>query len=49
MLRLAKLVRHPPSKSRQILVAVVLGVAALLWGIESIWGWPEWATVNKLR
>lgn len=50
LLRMARWARHPPSPRR---VKLVLGVAAaclLLWGIEQIWGWPDWLMVNgKLK
>ncbi|MBI1217883.1 MAG: hypothetical protein GC186_04980 [Rhodobacteraceae bacterium] len=47
LLRMSRWSRHPPP-ARQ--VAVVLGVVAaclLLAGIEHVWGWPAWATVNR--
>ncbi len=49
LLRLVRLVQNPPSKRRIILVGVVLCIAAVLFGIETLVGWPEWAKVNRLR
>ena len=48
-LRLARLVRNPPSKERQRLYALVLAAAAVIGGIEFFFGWPEWLTVNDWR
>jgi hypothetical protein len=49
LLRLRRLLQHPPSKQRVMLVIVVLVVCAALVGVEKIWGWPAWLTVNKVR
>ena len=52
LIRMARWVRRPPSMGR---VKLVLGVGILcliLFGIEHVWGWPDWLTVNgktKLR
>ncbi len=48
LLRLVRLLRHPPSKSRVVLILVVLGIVAALYGIEHIWGWPDWLQVNRV-
>jgi len=45
-LRLARLVRHRPSKARIITVAIVLGASAVIAGYEWLFGWPNWLTVN---
>lgn len=47
LLRMAKWARNPPSPARVKLVLGVVGVCFLLWGVELIWGWPEWLTVNR--
>jgi hypothetical protein len=49
LLRLRRLLQHPPSKQRVMLVIVVLVVCAALVGVEKIWGWPAGLTVNKVR
>lgn len=46
LLRMAKWARHPPSLARVKLGAVVLALCLALWGIEQLWGWPDWLTVN---
>ena len=38
--------RHPPSWGRVKLVLGVVGLCLAVWGVELIWGWPEWLTVN---
>ncbi len=37
-LKISQLVRNPPSRQRQILVAVVIGLCVLVYGIEQIFG-----------
>lgn len=50
LMRMSQWVRHPPSRGRVKLVLAVGAVCVALWGIELIWGWPAWLTVNgKLR
>ena len=47
--RMARWVRHPPSWGRvKLVLGVVLACVALA-GIEAIWGWPAWLTVDRLR
>jgi len=49
LLRIASLARQRRSAGR---LALMLGVAAaclLLVGIEHLWGWPDWLTVNRMR
>ena len=52
-LRMAHLARHPPSMKKIKLVAAILGVIAVLYGIELVFGWPEWLVpsnnLNRLR
>lgn len=49
LLRMAKWARHPPSKRRVTIGAVVLAVALLVVGIEHLGLWPDWARVEKVR
>jgi hypothetical protein len=49
LLRMKRWVQHPPSLRRVLLVVGVVGVCLIIAGIESIWGWPDWLTVNKVR
>lgn len=48
--RMARWARQRPPMWRIKLVLGVLAVSFLLFGIEHIWGWPDWLTVNgRLR
>jgi len=46
LMRMSQWARHPPSWGRVKLVLGVMAVCLALWGIEMIWGWPDWLTVN---
>jgi len=46
LLRLSRLVRHPPSGQRLWLMIAVIAVVFALYGIEHVWGWPDWLTPN---
>ncbi len=39
--RMARWARHPPSQRYRTIVAVVLGLAAVMLAIEWIFGWPD--------
>ena len=39
-------VARPPSPARIKLVFGIIGVGLILAGIEWIWGWPDFLTVN---
>lgn len=47
-LRMAKWARHPPSEKRVKLVLFVLAVCLVLFGLERLFGWPEWLTLERL-
>jgi len=42
-------VRNPPSEKRVMLVVAAIAICLLIVGIEKFIGWPEWATVEKMR
>ncbi len=44
--RMARWARHPPSPARVKLVLGVVALCFVLFGIEYIWGWPDWLKVN---
>lgn len=46
LLRMAKWARRPPSARQVRLVLAVVAACFLLWGIEMLWGWPDWLKVN---
>lgn len=47
LVRMSHWARNPPSRGRVKLVLVVVAACLMLWGIELIWGWPDWLTVNR--
>lgn len=49
LIRMARWARHPPSIGRVKLVFVVIALCALVYGIEQIWGWPDWLTPNSAK
>lgn len=52
LIRMARWARHPPPMSRVKLVVGVVILCFILFGIEHVWGWPDWLRVNgkaKLR
>lgn len=44
--RMARWARQRPPMWRIKLVLGVLAASFLLYGIEHVWGWPDWLTVN---
>lgn len=48
LIRMARWARHPPSWGRVKLVVGVVLVCLALAGVEYLWGWPDWLTVNRL-
>lgn len=49
LLRMAYWARRPPSRSKLMVMLVVVLCAAALVLIEHTVGWPHWLTVNTLR
>ncbi|MEW9920786.1 hypothetical protein AB2B41_14315 [Marimonas sp. MJW-29] len=48
LLRMSKWARNPPSAARVKLVFGVIALAALIWGIEWMGWWPDWATAERI-
>jgi len=48
-LKMSQWARNPPSEGRVKLVFGVILACLVLVGVEKFAGWPEWATVEKLR
>ncbi|HEX9858032.1 MAG TPA: hypothetical protein VGA75_06715 [Paracoccaceae bacterium] len=46
LLRMARWAKRPPSWGRVKLVLAVVALCLLLVGIEMIWGWPDWLTLE---
>jgi hypothetical protein len=49
LLRAKRWVQNPPSAGRVKLVFGVVAICLVIFGIERLFGWPEWMTVNSLR
>ncbi len=49
LLRMKRLVQHPPSPQRLKLIAIVVLACFVLFGYERLFGWPAWLTVNSAR
>jgi hypothetical protein len=44
--RMSKWARNPPPWGRVKLVVGVILLSLALYGVELLWGWPDWLTVN---
>ena len=49
LLRAKRWAQNPPSEDRVKLVLGVIAICVVLYGIDLIWGWPEWLTPDNLR
>lgn len=52
LIRMTQWARNPPSWGRVKLVFAVVLACLAIYGVELVWGWPDWLTVNgrpKLR
>jgi hypothetical protein len=49
LIRMKRWVQHPPSPAKVKLVLGVVALCFVIFGIEYVWGWPDWLTVNKIR
>lgn len=47
LMRASRWVRHPPSPGRVKLVLAIVGICVILYGIERIYGWPDWLTPER--
>lgn len=48
LLRMSRWARKPPSLRQARVIAAIVLVGLGLAGIEWIWGWPDWLTVNRV-
>ena len=46
LIRMSRWARNPPPPRKVALVLGVIAACLALWGIEHVWGWPDWLTVN---
>jgi len=49
LLMLARMARRRPKPREMIMMGVVLVLVTLVVSIEHFVGWPDWATVNRMR
>lgn len=49
LLRAKRWAQNPPSPAKIKFVAAILLFCFILFGIERVWGWPDWLTPNDLR
>jgi hypothetical protein len=52
LLRASRWARRPPSWRQLRMLLIILAIGLALVGIEHLWGWPDFLTVNgpmKLR
>ena len=48
LLRMSRWARNPPSARRVKLVLAVVAIIAVIWGIERMGWWPDWATAVRM-
>jgi len=48
LIRLTRWARNPPSGARLKLVLVVVAITLVLYGIDQVFGWPDWLTPNRM-
>lgn len=47
--RMSKWARNPPSETRVKLVLAVILIALTIWGLEKVFGTPEWMRLPDMR
>lgn len=47
LIRMSRWSRNPPSMKRVLLVFGIVAVALIIFGIEMLGYWPEWATMDN--
>lgn len=48
LLRAKRWAQNPPSARQVMLVFGVIAFCLMLFGLERVFGWPDWLTVNRL-
>lgn len=48
LMRMSQWARNPPSTKRVKLVFAVLALAFVIFGIEWLGWWPDWATTDRI-
>ncbi|MEO0936738.1 MAG: hypothetical protein AAFY38_01140 [Pseudomonadota bacterium] len=49
LLMMSQWARNPPSDRRVALVFGVIVLVLVIWGIEALGYWPDWATAERIR
>ncbi len=49
LVRMSRWARNPPSEKRVLLVLAIILVCLVVFGIEWLGLWPDWATAQKMR
>ncbi|MEL7099042.1 MAG: hypothetical protein AAGM84_09460 [Pseudomonadota bacterium] len=49
LLMMSRWARNPPSDRRVALVFGAVALALVIWGIETLGYWPDWATAERVR
>lgn len=49
LMRLSRLARRPPSGNQLKIIIAIAALCLVFYGIEQIWGWPEWLKVERAR
>ncbi len=48
-LRMARWARRPPGEKRVKLLLAVIALALAIWGLEQLFGTPDWMLIEGLR
>ncbi len=49
LLRAVRWARNPPSEKRVLLVLAVVGICLAIWGLEQLFGFPDWLVPEHVR
>ena len=49
LLRAVRWARNPPSEKRVKLVLAVIAICVAIWGLEQLFGFPDWLVPEHVR
>ncbi|WP_375255263.1 hypothetical protein [Yoonia sp.] len=49
LLMMKRWAQNPPSSAKIRFAAGIIAIALILYGIETLWGWPDALTPNNIR
>ena len=49
LLRAVRWARNPPSEKRVLLVLAVVAICLAIWGLEQLFGFPDWLVPEHVR